>query len=55
MGYENMNQAAQVGLTGIEPLHYVGKFFYHLSHCRRLVEFPKALVINARHLVLAEL
>lgn len=53
MGYENMKQA-QVGHTGIEPFHYSGKFCYHLSHCH-LVELPKALVINASHLVLAEL
>jgi len=53
MGYESMNQA-QVGHTGIEPFHYSGKFCYHLSHCR-LVELAKALLINASHLVLAEL
>jgi hypothetical protein len=49
-----MNQA-QVGHTGIEPFHYIRNFFYHLSHCYLLAEFPKALVINARHLLLAEL
>jgi len=54
MGYENVNPA-QAGHTGIDPFHYNRKFFYHLSHCRRLAEFPKALVSNARYLVLAEL
>jgi len=53
MGYENRNQA-QVGHTGIEPFPYSGKLC-HLSHCCRLVELPKALVINASRLVLAEL
>jgi hypothetical protein len=54
MGYENMNQA-RVYHTGIEPFHYIGNFFCHLSHCLLLVEFPKALAINSRNLVLAEL
>lgn len=40
MGFENVN-GVQVGHTGFEPFHYIGKFLGLVSNCHRLTEFPK--------------